>query len=77
MVSESPWQSVCYKIGFGRWGGIFTPHAARATFNTQAREEPGFDWRVIEMALAHDPRGDVEAHYNQGQQRGPRRALCR
>jgi hypothetical protein len=27
------------------------------------------------MAQAHDPRGDVEAHYNQSQQRGPRRAL--
>lgn len=61
-------------IGGGRFAS-FTPHGFRSTFRDWAAEKTNYPSEVVEMALAHTIRNQVEAAYRRGDLFEKRREL--
>ena len=73
-LSNGAFLMLMKSIGGGRFAS-FTPHGFRSTFRDWAAEKTNYPSEVVEMALAHTIRNQVEAAYRRGDLFEKRREL--
>ena len=73
-LSNGAFLKLMKSIGEGRFAS-YTPHGFRSTFRDWAAEKTNYSSEVVEMALAHTIRNQVEAAYRRGDLFAKRRKL--
>jgi integrase len=73
-LSNGAFLMLMKSIDGGRFAS-FTPHGFRSTYRDWAAEKTNYPGEVVEMALAHTIRNQVEAAYRRGDLFEKRREL--